>query len=34
MVTRQASRLELSPIPPFAVVALVAATLRVEVELQ
>jgi hypothetical protein len=34
MVTRQTSRLELSPISPFAVVALVAATLRVEVELQ
>jgi hypothetical protein len=32
MVTRQTSGLELSP--PFAVVALVATTLRVEVELQ
>jgi hypothetical protein len=32
MVTRQTSRLELSPISPFAVVALVATTLCVEVD--
>ena len=34
MVTRQTSRLELNPISPFAVVALVATTLGVKVELQ
>jgi hypothetical protein len=34
MVTRQTSRLELNPIWPFAVVALVATTLSVKVELQ
>ena len=34
MVTRQTSRLELNPISPFAVVALVATTLGVKVEAQ
>jgi hypothetical protein len=34
MVTRQTSRLELSSISPFAVVAVVATTLGAKVELQ
>jgi hypothetical protein len=34
MVTRQTSRLELNPISPFAVVALVATTLDVKAEWQ
>jgi hypothetical protein len=34
MVTRQTSRLELNPISPFAVVALVATTLGAKAELQ